>query len=146
MTEAQLRQDFVALCKSKLGAPYIWGSNGPDSFDCSGLVVFALRKLQLIPQASDYSAKMLCMASPARTKDVKPGDLAFYGPDIGRISHVSIALDGTHFLSASGGDSTTTTAEAAKKAHACVKLHSRAAYRPDFIGVFINPFLVVKNG
>jgi cell wall-associated NlpC family hydrolase len=27
----------VAYAKSKLGAPYAWGANGPNQFDCSGL-------------------------------------------------------------------------------------------------------------
>jgi cell wall-associated NlpC family hydrolase len=27
----------VAYAKSKLGAPYVWGAEGPNSFDCSGL-------------------------------------------------------------------------------------------------------------
>ncbi|WP_269751413.1 C40 family peptidase [Mycolicibacterium mengxianglii] len=27
----------VAYAKSKLGAPYVWGAKGPNSFDCSGL-------------------------------------------------------------------------------------------------------------
>ena len=32
----------VSRAESALGKPYVWGAAGPDSFDCSGLVSFAL--------------------------------------------------------------------------------------------------------
>lgn len=31
----------LAAAESKIGAPYVWGATGPDSFDCSGLVQWA---------------------------------------------------------------------------------------------------------
>ena len=33
---------IVSRAKSALGKPYKWGQAGPDSFDCSGLVSFAV--------------------------------------------------------------------------------------------------------
>ena len=32
----------VALAMGELGKPYVWGACGPDAFDCSGLVSYAL--------------------------------------------------------------------------------------------------------
>ena len=34
--------DAVSRAQSALGLPYVYGSGGPDSFDCSGLVSYAL--------------------------------------------------------------------------------------------------------
>lgn len=34
--------DVVQRARDQLGKPYVWGAGGPDSFDCSGLVTYAL--------------------------------------------------------------------------------------------------------
>jgi peptidoglycan hydrolase-like protein with peptidoglycan-binding domain len=33
-----VQEAFVSEAQSRIGCPYIFGANGPDSFDCSGLV------------------------------------------------------------------------------------------------------------
>ena len=35
---------FLAAARAQLGKPYVWGAAGPNSFDCSGLVTYALRQ------------------------------------------------------------------------------------------------------
>ncbi len=35
---------FIAAAKTHLGAPYVWGGKGPDSFDCSGFVYYVINK------------------------------------------------------------------------------------------------------
>lgn len=144
MNESQLRGAFIAFTKSKLGAPYVWGSNGPDTFDCSGLVVYGLRKMGIIGPDEDFSARMLMQKCNLVTADPRAGDLAFYGRNVNAVSHVAICLDGRHFYSASGGRPTTTSIDAARKAHANVKLHPRAAYRSDLLAICTNSFLTEK--
>lgn len=34
----------VECAKEQIGKPYIWGAEGPDSFDCSGLVTYCYRE------------------------------------------------------------------------------------------------------
>lgn len=34
---------FVNTAKAQIGKPYRWGAAGPDAFDCSGLVTYALK-------------------------------------------------------------------------------------------------------
>ena len=34
------RQCVVNCARNQLGKPYVWGAEGPDSFDCSGLVMY----------------------------------------------------------------------------------------------------------
>jgi hypothetical protein len=38
---------FLNTVRAQIGKPYVWAAVGPNSFDCSGLVVFALRKAGL---------------------------------------------------------------------------------------------------
>lgn len=36
---------LIAVAKSKLGCPYVWGAKGPSSFDCSGFVYWCLNQV-----------------------------------------------------------------------------------------------------
>lgn len=35
---------LISVASSKLGAPYVWGAKGPNSFDCSGFVYWCLNQ------------------------------------------------------------------------------------------------------
>ena len=75
----------LALAKSKVGDPYVWGAAGPNAFDCSGLVVWAFKRLGIMLPHS--SASLSTMGSPVSKAALQPGDLVFfYSP----VSHVGI--------------------------------------------------------
>ncbi len=38
-------ESLIAVAKSKLGSPYVWGAKGPNSFDCSGFVYWCLNQV-----------------------------------------------------------------------------------------------------
>ncbi len=43
----------VQAAESKIGAPYVYGASGPDSFDCSGLVQWAYKQAGIsLPRTS----------------------------------------------------------------------------------------------
>jgi cell wall-associated NlpC family hydrolase len=75
----------LALAKGKLGDPYVWGSAGPNAFDCSGLVVWAFKQLgKALPHSS---GTLSTMGTPVAKSALQPGDLVFfYSP----VSHVGI--------------------------------------------------------
>ena len=75
----------LALAKGKLGAPYVWGAAGPSAFDCSGLIVWAYKRLGVsLPHSS---ATLSTMGRPVSKAALQPGDLVFfYSP----VSHVGI--------------------------------------------------------
>lgn len=74
-----------AVEKYGKGKPYVWGASGPDAFDCSGLVMYALQKAfgKSFPH---YSGDQYAMSRPVR--DPQMGDLVFFGP--GGRNHVGV--------------------------------------------------------
>ncbi|MEF7456971.1 tape measure protein [Pediococcus pentosaceus] len=72
-----------AVEKYGRGKPYVWGATGPDSFDCSGLVMYALKHAFDI----DYprvSGAQIRHAQHISKDQLKPGDL------IGNDEHIGV--------------------------------------------------------
>lgn len=74
-----------AVEKYGKGKPYVWGAEGPDAFDCSGLVKYALEK-SFGKSFPHYSGDQYAMSRPI--KDPQMGDLVFFGP--GGRNHVGV--------------------------------------------------------
>jgi cell wall-associated NlpC family hydrolase len=75
----------VDEARRQLGKPYHWGGAGPDSFDCSGLTMWAWRKAGVgLPHytGAQYDATVHIPLS-----ELQPGDLVFFYRDV---SHVGI--------------------------------------------------------
>jgi len=122
------RELVVEALKMHIGLPYKWGGNDPIAgFDCSGLMVEVLQTVAKIERTKDYNADGLSKLYP-ETDILQPGVMVFYDwNNDGIIDHVEmIALvdeDGeVYTVGASGGDSTTTTAQAAIMSDAYVKM------------------------
>jgi cell wall-associated NlpC family hydrolase len=82
---------FVAAARSRVGLPYVWGGNGPNNFDCSGLVKWSLNQAGYnnIPRTASLQYKH-CI--PISKKDLQIGDLVFVSSSIrsSDINHVGI--------------------------------------------------------
>jgi peptidoglycan DL-endopeptidase CwlO len=66
----------VSFAEAQLGKPYQWGGTGPDSFDCSGLVMMAYRAAGVdIPRTSQ---QQWSWGPRVPAGQVEPGDLAFF--------------------------------------------------------------------
>lgn len=69
----------IASAKAQIGKPYKFGYDGPDFFDCSGLVRFAFSKVGMallhhtLLQKNSFPAVAIA--------DLKPGDLVFFHDD-----------------------------------------------------------------
>ncbi|MFH8515934.1 NlpC/P60 family protein [Streptomyces gelaticus] len=74
----------VAAVRQALGRPYIWGANGPDGFDCSGLMQWAYAQagvsLPRTSQAQRYAGHMVPLS------EARPGDLVVYRADAGHVA------------------------------------------------------------
>jgi peptidoglycan DL-endopeptidase CwlO len=72
----------IDFAEQQLGKPYLLGGTGPDSFDCSGLVMMAYRAAGIIiPRTSQeqwdaWSQQKTLPHVPA--SQVEPGDLVFF--------------------------------------------------------------------
>jgi hypothetical protein len=86
---------FLASATSAIGKPYVFGATGPSSFDCSGLVQYALNLagIKNVPRlAHEQEAWTTPVSNP------QPGDLAFWG--YGSNAHVAIYIGGGKVISA----------------------------------------------
>ncbi|MFE3551323.1 NlpC/P60 family protein [Streptomyces kronopolitis] len=85
----------VAIARSQLGTPYVWGGDGPadGGFDCSGLTQDAYRTAHItisrVAQAQYNASPRL----PNRAA-LAPGDLLFFGPSPRHITHVTLYTGG----------------------------------------------------
>ena len=82
----------VALARSQIGMPYVWGASDPRvGFDCSGLVMWVYAQVGVsLPRTAQAQYDAATRVSQA---DLQPGDLVFFAntyPSAEPITHVGI--------------------------------------------------------
>ena len=86
-TATMSASDLVSQARLAIGTPYVWGGvDVPGGVDCSGLIVWALRKMgYTVPRhtAATFQASSTPVSSPV------PGDLAFWGAPAHHVAVVS---------------------------------------------------------
>ncbi|WP_370132066.1 C40 family peptidase [Streptacidiphilus sp. EB103A] len=82
-----LQAKALTVAASKQGAPYRYGAAGPDSFDCSGLTLFAYH--QAGAQLPRTAQAQYDNTTHIPSSDRLPGDLVFFH-DGRRVYHVAI--------------------------------------------------------
>ncbi len=81
---------IVNLAYAQLGKPYVWGAEGPNSFDCSGLMTYIFKNAGSInlPRTSSQQSNFGTTVSKS---NLQPGDLIFSSTDgSGGVSHVGV--------------------------------------------------------
>ncbi|HBG1230839.1 TPA: C40 family peptidase [Clostridioides difficile] len=85
----------IAEAKKHLGKPYKWGGNGPSNFDCSGLMVYCFKKVNInLPRTSRQQATS---GKKVDEKKLQAGDLVFFHNPV---SHVGLYIGNGEFLHA----------------------------------------------
>lgn len=82
----QAAADVLHVARNQLGDDYVWGGNGPDGWDCSGLTSLwgSVGGVDGMPRVSrDQQA----WAVPLPEEQALPGDLVFFGHPV---THVGI--------------------------------------------------------
>lgn len=89
-------QAAVDLARHELGDPYVWGAAGPNAFDCSGLVQYVYRQLDVnLPHSS---AMQSTIGDRVGSLDqAEPGDLLFFYSPVG---HVGIYVGNGRMIAA----------------------------------------------
>jgi cell wall-associated NlpC family hydrolase len=75
----------VKTACAQIGDPYVWGANGPNSFDCSGLTQYAWRAAGV--SLTHYTGAQWSQGTAVSRSNARAGDLVFFYSDI---HHVGI--------------------------------------------------------
>ena len=73
-----------------IGKPYVFGSQGPGSYDCSGLTLTAWATVGVT--LDHYTKDQWAETTPISRSELKPGDLVFFFPPT--LHHVGIYVGG----------------------------------------------------
>ena len=106
-SSSELGAAAAALARQLVGCRYVYGSSGPNSFDCSGLTYYIYKQLDH-PIARTSSNQYYNNGYFVSTRDMQPGDLIFfydrrYDSSGGALptTHVGIYVGNDQFIHAS---------------------------------------------
>jgi peptidoglycan DL-endopeptidase CwlO len=68
---------------TRIGDPYVWGAAGPDSFDCSGLVMWAYAQVGI--SLEHFTGDQWNEGEHVSISQLEPGDLVFFYADLGHV-------------------------------------------------------------
>jgi peptidoglycan DL-endopeptidase CwlO len=88
----------VAAARAAIGTPYAYAGNGPGSYDCSGLTVFAMGQAGISLPRTSYT--QFGVGTPVERSSIAAGDLVFFDTDGSGASHVGIATSNATVISA----------------------------------------------
>ncbi|WP_455542420.1 C40 family peptidase, partial [Intestinibacter sp.] len=93
----------IAYAKTLLGKPYVWGAQGPNSFDCSGFTYYVFKNKAgvVLPRTSSVQSNYGTYVSKS---NLRAGDLVFFdtnGANNGAVSHVGIYIGNGQMIHAS---------------------------------------------
>ena len=97
----QAAADVLHVARNQLGDPYVWGGNGPDGWDCSGLTSL----WKSVGGADDMprvSRDQQAWAVPIPQEQALRGDLVFFGHPV---THVGIVSGGGYMIDAGASKS-----------------------------------------
>ena len=86
----------VQFAYKQIGKPYVYGADGPNSFDCSGLTMAAWAKAGVkLPHHAAY--QYATIKHHVSRSELQPGDLVFFGSPI---HHVGMYVHGDLMINA----------------------------------------------
>jgi cell wall-associated NlpC family hydrolase len=111
----------IAFAEAHVGDAYVYGGNGPNAWDCSGLVqaAYAQAGVNLPRTAADQASTTTIIP----VSQAQPGDLLFWSNDgsAGGVYHVALYVGNGRFVEAANPS-------------AGVKWETVSNYTPDFAG------------
>ena len=92
-------QAVLNLAYSKQGCPYVWGAEGPNTFDCSGFTSYVFRNAAGVNLPRTSSAQSGYGKTVSKS-NLQPGDLVFFNTSGSGVSHVGIYVGGGSMIHA----------------------------------------------
>lgn len=85
--------DAIAIAQGEIGKPYSYGAEGPNAFDCSGLIEWVYSHVGIdLPRTAAAQ-----QAATTPTDNPRPGDLVFWGRPA---HHVGLYIGGGMMIAA----------------------------------------------
>ena len=97
----------ISVATAQIGKQYVTGDEGPNTFDCSGLVYYCLKTngVNVGRRSSASYAENSAWRKIESMNDVKKGDLLFFRSDSSsQVSHVAIYIGGGKMIDASSSN------------------------------------------
>jgi hypothetical protein len=92
--------EMIALSKRFLGLPYTWGGTSSYGYDCSGFTQMLCRRRGIsVPRDAQPQAEWSGVVAVER-KDLKAGDLLYFGSSEKRITHTGLYIGEGKFINA----------------------------------------------
>ena len=117
---AATEQAALQQAESQLGKPYEWGAAGPDSYDCSGLVMWAYAQVGV--HVDHWTGDQWNEGAHIPLAALRPGDLLFFATDTNdpnTIHHVGMYVGNGQMIEAP---------------YTGANVRYSNAFRPDLIG------------
>ncbi len=97
----QTPEVIIETARKFLGSPYLWGGRSYFGNDCSGFtqIVYRMCGYNLLRDSSQQAELGLLVSF---IEEAKPGDLAFFENEEGRIVHVGILLNSHQIIHSTG--------------------------------------------
>ncbi|RVU70929.1 MULTISPECIES: C40 family peptidase [Lactobacillus] len=98
---AQKAKTIANAAKKEVGKSYVWGAEGPNSFDCSGLVQYVYQKAGVTLPRTTYD--QVKMGQSVSMSSLQPGDLLFWGSTTAPY-HVAVYIGNNQYVNAATPD------------------------------------------
>ncbi|GAA3237906.1 C40 family peptidase [Actinocorallia longicatena] len=72
--------EALRFAMKQLGKPYVWGADGPNSFDCSGLTMWAYAQVGI--NLPHFTGSQWNAGTHVNRDQLQPGDLVFFYSDL----------------------------------------------------------------
>jgi len=90
--------ETLQVARKFLGTTYTWGGTSSLGFDCSGFTQMLVRQRGIeMPRDADLQAGWTGVVTVDR-KDLRPGDLLFFGSSASKITHTGMYLGQGEFI------------------------------------------------
>ncbi len=93
----------IAMAKSLMGLPYLWGGTSPKAVDCSGLTKTSwFAQGVILARDASQQARYGGHPDASEISNLQPGDLLFFGRNPQRVTHVGMYIGNGNYIHASG--------------------------------------------
>lgn len=108
-TNAEKIEYVIYIGQNQLGKPYVYGTAGPNTFDCTGFTTYCFKKVNVSLGRSAYAQGYQAASGEKieNAADLKRGDLVFFNTiaDSDLSDHAGIYIGDGYFIHSSSGSS-----------------------------------------